>query len=337
MKIIHTADLHLGKLYKGENFEKSKQRREEIWESFKNLINFSNENNIELILISGDLYEREYFTINDFKRLSDLLSQTKANIYIIGGNHDHIDDGSLILSTEFSENVHIFRDEDYFEYKNIRIYGKTWDKQFGYKSDLNFKLDKSFKNLLMLHCSVGFDSHFPIKEEILNSMDFDYIALGHFHGHKQVAENAYYSGSLEPLKFRDEGSHGFYVYDLDTEEQKFIKMAKRSYNIFEYDVTNKSVNKIKEDIEKLLNAHLEDFNKLILKGISDNTKYIMELIEGNYYYLKIEDETKFAVDYSKIAELDSSGIISNLIEQLNNDEKAIKYGIEALLETANED
>jgi exonuclease SbcD len=39
-----------------------------------------------------------------------------------------------------------------------------------------------------------------LKDSLLKR-DFDYIALGHFHGQAQVAENAWYSGSVEYFNF----------------------------------------------------------------------------------------------------------------------------------------
>lgn len=338
MKILHTADLHLGKSYKGENFLYSKQRREEIWQSFSDLLSYANENNIEIILISGDLYEREYFTLSDFNRLSSLFSASNSQIYIIGGNHDHIDEGSMLLKVDMPSNVHVFLEQEYLEYKGVRIYGVTWDRQFNFKRELKFNLDKSYKNVLMLHCSVGFVSHFPIEEEKLNALEFDYIALGHFHGHKKVGERAYYCGALEPSRFKDEGEHGFYVYDLDKNAQEFINSAKRSYCEFKVDVTAKSVDDVKVEVANYLAEHQNDFNRLILEGKTENINYILEVLESiEVYYLKIEDKTKNLIDYDKLSKEDESGIVFEVLKRLGNDEQAIKYGIEALLETANED
>lgn len=336
MKILHTADLHLGKLYKGESFKRARQRREELWESFSNLINYANSNNIEIILISGDLYERESFTLSDFKRLGDLFLHSNSQIYIIGGNHDHIDGESLFLKMDFPKKVHIFEDKNYFEYKDVRVYGISWDRQFDFNAEIDFNLDRSFKNILMLHCSVGFESHFPIKEDTLNNLDFDYIALGHLHGHNKVADKAYYSGALEPLRFKDVGEHGFYVYDLNNKNQEFIKSAKREYNIIEYDLTNKSYNQIKDELERILIQKRDDFNRLILKGITDDIESVKDLLNVDLYYLIVVDETNPLLDYNVLAKDDETGIIAKFLE-IAEDEEIKKYGIEALLETANED
>jgi exonuclease SbcD len=47
------------------------------------------------------------------------------------------------------------------------------------------------------------------------SPDFDYIALGHFHGQAQVADNAWYSGSQEYITYAESGdTKGALVVDL---------------------------------------------------------------------------------------------------------------------------
>lgn len=55
MRIIHTADIHLdskmGKLPR----EEAKRRRDEIVDTFKNMIDFASKEEVDAILISGDL------------------------------------------------------------------------------------------------------------------------------------------------------------------------------------------------------------------------------------------------------------------------------------------
>ena len=48
------------------------------------------------------------------------------------------------------------------------------------------------------------------------------------------------------------------------------------------------------------------------------------------------NETKNIINYEELSNSDTSGIISEVLKKLGSDEQAIKYGIEALLETANE-
>jgi DNA repair exonuclease SbcCD nuclease subunit len=55
------------------------------------------------------------------------------------------------------------------------------------------------------------------------SSNFKKVYTGHFHSQQEINNRVYYPGSPIPFKF-DEGdvSHGFYVYDLETETHEFV-------------------------------------------------------------------------------------------------------------------
>ena len=58
MSFIHIADLHLGSSPEAE-FLWGKNRAEEIWDSFAAVIDACNEKEIDLLLIAGDLFDRQ--------------------------------------------------------------------------------------------------------------------------------------------------------------------------------------------------------------------------------------------------------------------------------------
>ena len=56
ISFIHTADIHIGKKFSVNfNVNESKKRRRELWETFDKIIELSIRNNIEILLIGGDL------------------------------------------------------------------------------------------------------------------------------------------------------------------------------------------------------------------------------------------------------------------------------------------
>ncbi|MCD6432992.1 MAG: exonuclease sbcCD subunit D, partial [Sulfurimonas sp.] len=98
-------------------------------------------------------------------------------------------------------------------------------------------IDRTKKNIMMMHCSVGawylmqefgewvYPSH---KEYIFGEMD--YVALGHWHGFGQVGKhkNVYYSGSTERTSLNDKrNSKGFIELSINGK----IKVEYREINI----------------------------------------------------------------------------------------------------------
>lgn len=56
-----------------------------------------------------------------------------------------------------------------------------------------------------------FSSEVKVSESALRFKDFDYVALGHIHRPQAVADNAYYSGSIERINFGEAGEEKSFV------------------------------------------------------------------------------------------------------------------------------
>ncbi|MDO5040999.1 MAG: metallophosphoesterase [Peptoniphilus sp.] len=344
MKIVHMADVHLGRFYKGKlPMDLASKRREELWKTFEKNIKYVRDNEGDLLLLCGDIYERDYFTSSDMDRFASLLNTLKdTEVFIIAGNHDYIDSSSLILNCNFKKNIHFFTEEEYFKIDdlNLRVYGFSWDIAFDYSRDLTFQLDTEFTNILMLHGSTISKKHFYLDKNVLNSLQFDYIALGHIHIRGKVADRAYYSGSPEPVSFKDAGEHGFIEIELeDGLEVAFKGEALRNYVKHEVYVEEyMDIYEVKEIIEDKLQNCKNDFNRITLKGRYDDIDYLVSFLEENInsFYLEIENNLKAAYDVEELLAENKDNILGRFIEAAQRDEKVLEYGIRALLEAKNE-
>ena len=74
MKIIHTADIHLGSKINKFPKDISNERKQEIRNSFLRMVNYANENGVSLILLSGDVFDSD----KPFKKDKDFLYKLKA-------------------------------------------------------------------------------------------------------------------------------------------------------------------------------------------------------------------------------------------------------------------
>ncbi|MBK9733516.1 MAG: exonuclease SbcCD subunit D C-terminal domain-containing protein [Saprospiraceae bacterium] len=87
MKIIHTADWHIGKiLHKHE-------LTEDIKLFFDWLVNYLIVEDIDVLLVSGDIFDLANPSNQDAKLYYDMLfrlSKTKTKVIITGGNHDSV-------------------------------------------------------------------------------------------------------------------------------------------------------------------------------------------------------------------------------------------------------
>jgi exonuclease SbcD len=104
MRILHTADWHLGKTLEGRS------RLEEQAQFIDELVKIVEDEGVDLILMAGDVYD----TVNPpaaaeklfYEALTRLSGQGKRSVIAIAGNHDHPD--RLAASSPLAESQGIY-------------------------------------------------------------------------------------------------------------------------------------------------------------------------------------------------------------------------------------
>ena len=248
MKFVHIADLHLGKVI--HQYSLLDIQRELLFE----LLEYMNQEDIRILLIAGDIYDRFIPSQEAVNLLDEFLSKALLDYHIevlmIRGNHDSSDRihfASSILSkrglhieTYLSQHLNYVEKEDVRFYllpfvKPSQVKALYHDEQIhDYQSALKVymshqKLDSHYKNILITHQFVGHnsltsESEMPISvggSEIVDAslfQDFDYVALGHLHAPQAVTrETMRYSGSLMRYSF-DEVKQNKSIVIVDTDD-----------------------------------------------------------------------------------------------------------------------
>ena len=332
MKILHVADTHLGySAYRKATEEGINQREIDIYNAFKQFIDYAVIIKPDLIIHAGDLFD----SVRPNNRaitfaLKQLIRLSKNNIpiVIIAGNHEHPklkETGHIFSIFDHIENVHPVYNSVYevikFHIKDL-ILAIHAIPQCNNKSDYNLEIKKlkpekeSDYNIFTTHGSVtGVKDYYMnefneliIPTKILNNK-FDYIALGHFHRFSKLSENTYYSGSTEPLTFADAGDKkGFLEIFLSKEKIKtnFIEIKTRPMidskpikcSNLKLDEIMKKIKQTVNDIqpkEKTFRLTLEDIPSQIYRGLDFNE--IRKLsTDAVHYEIKAEmiknDKTK---------------------------------------------
>lgn len=354
MKFIHTADIHYGMKPDITKFW-TKERENDIKNSFKKVIDSCVEYNVDFLFISGDLFHSK-ITEKDIRETNYLFSKIeKVKIIIILGNHDYYFLKNYIDKFIFNKNVYILKndkiDSIFFKDLNTRIYGFSYhEKEILENRVKNIKIEnKDNINILMLHG--GDKNHLPFeKEELLNS-GFSYIALGHIHK-KEIFKGNYmaYPGSLEALDNTESGKHGFLFGEIDDLEKKikylkFIESSKINYisltlKINKETTSNEIIDKIIEEIKKI---DLNNIYKIYLKGYKNiDFEFNKNLLPKDIKIYDVYDETEYAYNIEKIKEKHKKDIIGIYIENLKDkiknkkEEKAFYYGLNAILKNVKE-
>lgn len=342
IRFIHTGDIHIGMSFSKASFGYAVglKRREEIKSTFFRILDECIHNNVQLLLLTGDLFEEDYITVSELKDIRNkFASMPDTRIFITAGNHDPIiNQRSGYNLVEWSSNVHIFStlmEHVVIEELNVVVYGFSWStkeiKEYGF--DFLQIEDTSKFNILMLHGDAYSDSpYLPLNMNELFGKGFDYIALGHIHKPDEDQYRWAYPGSPEPLDFSETGVHGFIegIIDGESLNVQFKPFAKRefihkSYKINEVMSFEEIKNMIQEDIFN--DDRPEALYRIKINGVRDidvkiNLNYIKEAIESQVFYAELSDHTIENYDLERIKRDNQDNIIERFV--LLMEEKGIE-------------
>jgi DNA repair exonuclease SbcCD nuclease subunit len=252
MRIAHLADLHLGfRQYQRQSSAGNNQREADVARATRHAIDAVIGSAPDLILIAGDVFHQVrpsnpmiLFALRELTRLRQALPATP--VVMIAGNHD------LPRATETGCILALFRtigiqvvehDPERLRFPDLGLSLFAVPDRLGQPLPaLTTDADARW-NVLLLHGEVQgvlpdravmvdrSPSEVTIDE--LQQAPWDYVALGHYHVHRQVAERAWYAGSLDYVssnawgELAEQRQHrvpgkGFALHDLATGEHTFV-------------------------------------------------------------------------------------------------------------------
>ncbi|MCK4245315.1 MAG: DNA repair exonuclease, partial [Candidatus Omnitrophica bacterium] len=108
IKILHTADLHLGMRFASSGYTPEVQENlaEARFETLGALIKIANKQQSDLFVIAGDLFHTPRISRKDMLRTARLLKEFEGRlVLILPGNHDYIQKSNDPLWPSFNENA----------------------------------------------------------------------------------------------------------------------------------------------------------------------------------------------------------------------------------------
>ena len=322
LKFIHAADFHMDSAFGALSAAQAAARRRESRELGFRLANYVRAHEIDLVLLAGDLLDGRSAYRETVEQLSAALAQMEVPVCIAPGNHDPYVDESLWKSTEWSENVHIFKENRMaavdFPQWNVTVHGAAFTDSAQLQSQLaDFSAPRDGRiHLGLLHGEVesaqSRDNNL-LRQEIAQS-GLAYLALGHIHKREEPKRSGAtlyaWPGCMEGRGFDETGEKGFYegtVADDGSVSVKFVPFARHRYEIVEVDVTGKTV---REAVEAALPPDTaRDLYRIILTGETGeagvDTAALTEDLSDRFYALEVRDRTRMAEDVWKRAAEDS--------------------------------
>ena len=349
MKIIHTADLHIGSpLTSRLPIDKREERQNELMSNFRRLVEEAYSLGAYTVMISGDLFDENAVSRRaKASFLETVRWASDISFFYLEGNHDE----GIIEEAEKPENLFTFGKEwTYYELaEDVVITGR---KYFNGRLFDTLTLKKDKKNLVMLHGELRDRSapRYTIGRKDAEGKNIDYLALGHYHTYSatRIDERgvAVYCGTPEGRGFDEVGRCGFVLVDTGKKEvtHKFIPFAKREIHDIKLSIENtlgqSDIAKKARDI--LAEIPLCDIVRLELVGryspdIWKDEKALEGELSRGRYHLEIKDASLPRFDCSELKNDKSLKgefirlVLADRTLTEEEKEKVILLGISALL------
>ncbi|MGI6012259.1 MAG: metallophosphoesterase family protein [Ruminococcus sp.] len=345
MEFIHIGDVHLG-ASPDTGFPWNEKRGEEIWDSFRRLVEMVRQEKPQLLLIAGDLFHRQPLR-RELKEVNYLFSTIPdTQVVIIAGNHDYIRPDSWYLKFPWEKNVTgLWKEQTekvYIPQADAWIYGFSYHSREIKEARYDEVFPDREMGIHILLAHGGDEKHIPLHREKLISSGFDYIALGHIH-RPGAAEGGKirFSGALEPLDRNDTGPHGFVRGKVENHKvtTEFIPWASRSYLFLNVPVTAETAQFfLEEEIEsRIEKSGKQNIYRIELTGVRDaQTAFDLNRIRRLGNIVDVWDHTAPDYDLELLEEQYAGSLIASFIRRFKEggslEKKALNYGLEALLE-----
>ena len=233
MKIVHMSDSHLG----FSSYSKLDERglnliEEKVYSGFDQAVKKIIKLKPDAVVHAGDLFHHvrpKIWPLFVLQRGLQDLRNAGIPVIIISGNHDapkSFSQTSPFRLFEGLKDVHIAQK---YRYERFEVGDRSFHcipfclEPGDYLAEFQ-KMEKRGRDVLVMHGLVESLSNrrmrsvgeHKLPDSLLKS-DFDYIALGHFHGQAQISGNAWYSGSVDYFNFGEARDRkGMLLVDLES-------------------------------------------------------------------------------------------------------------------------
>ncbi|MFN3603553.1 MAG: exonuclease SbcCD subunit D [Leptonema sp. (in: bacteria)] len=262
MKILHTADWHLGKKLNDQIDLIEVQR--DLLDQIQKILE---EENIDVFVLAGDIYQTVQVSDDATSLLNQFLKETvrrlKNTLFIlVNGNHDpaeKLNFGSdlmvenLKIISKWNGGIHPIQIQknqtvyNFFVIPFLRVleYKKIFPNKDFIKEtkdiyeDLlkSIQLNKNHKNILITHTAIDFlgkQERYDSEDDTYGNVglvpyhlfqNFDLVLLGHYHRYQKFDKNIFYSGSIYKYSVKEHNhKKGVLIHHLEENETEFKEL-----------------------------------------------------------------------------------------------------------------
>ena len=380
MKVLHTADWQIGKPFaRIEDARKRALVQQERIDAIARLGALARDEQASLVLVAGDLFDSPTADKATVSAACSAIGGIGLPVVVIPGNHDHGGPGTiwkqdffLREQREMAPLMTVLLENQPFECDDAVILPCPLQRQIESRdltawlreAELYASLPPGKPRIVLAHGSVAEFGAADDEDELFSGVsgrldldrlpmdELDYVALGDWHGTKQVTPKAWYSGTHEIDRFpRGEANRPGHVLLATVERggvpdvKEFVTGRLGWQSLEHHFADDHGV----EELEALLREHFgtradQDLLQLRLTGslgieAADALERLLDTFSSRLLRLKLYDEVVTAPTGDELAELSGNlsdplvaKVATRLVAMLSSGDESAEVAAAALRE-----
>lgn len=230
LRLLHTADWQIGRVYPHFEADDAAALAEARFAAVERLATLATEHAVDAVLVAGDVFDAQTVADKTIRRLFQALQGFAGSWVLLPGNHDAALAESVWTRAQrlniVPTNVHVCLDPCVHLIDQRFALLPAPLVQRHTHEDLTGWFDTAatppgLPRIGLAHGSVqgvlaeGIDSDNPIAADRAVRAGLDYLALGDWHGCKQIGARTWYAGTHEPERFKDNAPGHCLLVELD--------------------------------------------------------------------------------------------------------------------------
>ncbi len=363
LKLLHTADIHLGARFAGLG-EKGKELRQQLRTAFRGIVALAIRERVDAFLVAGDLFDSNRPARADTDLVAEQLAILARNgipVFLIPGTHDCLEQASVYRKLDLEARcpgTTMFGGEGWEHRElpalDLTVYGRPNLSNRSTRSPLAGlgRATNTRYHVAVAHGSLWIpgnaeDDHVFRAEEV-DACGMDYLALGHWHHPYQCPSKnvtAWYSGPPELVSTDQKEPGAVLVVSISDTGETIVEKeitGQRHCDEVEVDLALcPDLASLKQDIARGASPDL--IRKAVLKGLRDARLRLSEVeveeLGEKFFSLRIEDCTQPRLEVIEDSAPGSSLILTRYIALLREHikgcsgeereiaEEALQYGV----------
>lgn len=229
-RFLHTADWQIGRQYGRFESEDAAVLADARIEAIKTLANLAQEHQVTAVLVAGDVFDVQTISDRTLHRTLQATAGFAGPWLMLPGNHDAALATGVWTRVRAAapDHIHVLDTPEprVFQAQGFAVLPAPLTQRQTH-ADLTEWFDRAEtpRGLLRIGLAHGsitgplaelVDAHNPIAADRAERARLDYLALGDWHGTKEINARTWYSGTPEPDRFRDNNAGNALLVEIDS-------------------------------------------------------------------------------------------------------------------------